>query len=77
MRSGELAAAAGVNAQTLRCYERRGLLTEPDRALVGHRLYPEQACHLQRKPGLLSRFRCRRRPLAASSSGVHPSTRLR
>ncbi|MEU4811277.1 MerR family DNA-binding transcriptional regulator [Nocardia fluminea] len=44
MRSGELAAAAGVNAQPLRCYERRGLLTEPDRALVGHRQSPEQAC---------------------------------
>ncbi|WP_043737301.1 MULTISPECIES: MerR family transcriptional regulator [Nocardia] len=43
MRSGELAAAAGVNAQTLRYYERRGLLAEPDRSLGGHRLYPEQA----------------------------------
>ncbi|WP_435592663.1 MerR family transcriptional regulator [Nocardia sp. bgisy118] len=43
MRSGELAAAAGVNAQTLRYYERRGLLAEPDRSLGGHRMYPEQA----------------------------------
>ncbi|MGN2640584.1 MerR family transcriptional regulator [Nocardia takedensis] len=43
LRSGELAAAAGVNAQTLRYYERRGLLAEPDRSLGGHRLYPEQA----------------------------------
>ncbi|WP_435827894.1 hypothetical protein [Nocardia fluminea] len=33
-----------MNAQPLRCYERRGLLTEPDRALVGHRQSPEQAC---------------------------------
>ena len=39
LRSGELAAAAGVNVQTLRYYERRGLLTEPDRTLGGHRLY--------------------------------------
>lgn len=42
LRTSELAAAAGVNAQTLRYYERRGLLAEPDRSLGGHRLYPEQ-----------------------------------
>ncbi|MFB8277892.1 MerR family transcriptional regulator [Nocardia colli] len=42
LRSGEVAAAAGVNIQTLRYYERRGLLTEPNRSLGGHRLYPEQ-----------------------------------
>ncbi len=43
LRSGELAAAAGVNAQTLRYYERRGLLAEPGRTLGGHRLYPAEA----------------------------------
>ncbi|MCD0449375.1 MerR family transcriptional regulator [Actinocorallia sp. API 0066] len=43
LRSGELAAAAGVNAQTLRYYERRGLLAEPERTLGGHRLYPVEA----------------------------------
>jgi MerR family transcriptional regulator, mercuric resistance operon regulatory protein len=43
LRSGELAAAAGVNAQTLRYYERRGLLAEPERTLGGHRLYPAEA----------------------------------
>lgn len=43
MRTSELAAAAGVNAQTLRYYERRGLLAEPDRSLGGHRMYSEQA----------------------------------
>lgn len=43
LRTGELAAAAGVNAQTLRYYERRGLLAAPDRTLGGHRQYPEQA----------------------------------
>ncbi|MFI6169123.1 MerR family transcriptional regulator [Nocardia sp. NPDC051052] len=41
LRTGELAAAAGVNVQTLRYYERRGLLAEPDRSLGGHRRYPE------------------------------------
>ncbi|TCC49641.1 MerR family transcriptional regulator [Kribbella capetownensis] len=43
MRSGEVAAAAGVNLQTLRYYERRGLLDEPVRSLGGHRVYPEAA----------------------------------
>lgn len=40
LRSGEVAEQAGVNVQTLRYYERRGLLTEPARSLGGHRLYP-------------------------------------
>ncbi|MFE9787626.1 MerR family transcriptional regulator [Nocardia salmonicida] len=43
LRTSELAAAAGVNAQTLRYYERRGLLSEPDRTLGGHRLYPQDS----------------------------------
>lgn len=43
LRSGELAEAAGVNLQTLRYYERRGLLAEPARTLGGHRLYPAEA----------------------------------
>lgn len=42
LRSGQVAAAAGVNPQTLRYYERRGLLAEPDRTLGGHRSYPPQ-----------------------------------
>ena len=42
LRSGEVADAAGVNLQTLRYYERRGLLSEPDRSLGGHRLYPAE-----------------------------------
>jgi DNA-binding transcriptional MerR regulator len=41
LRSGEVAQLAGVNPQTLRYYERRGLLPEPDRSPGGHRLYPE------------------------------------
>jgi MerR family transcriptional regulator, mercuric resistance operon regulatory protein len=39
LRSGQVAAAAGINPQTLRYYQRRGLLAEPDRSLGGHRLY--------------------------------------
>ena len=43
MRSGAVARAAGVNLQTLRYYERRGLLAEPERSLGGHRFYPPEA----------------------------------
>jgi len=42
LRSSQVASAAGVNRQTLRYYERRGLLAEPDRSLGGHRLYPPE-----------------------------------
>jgi DNA-binding transcriptional MerR regulator len=42
LRSGELADAAGVNVQTLRYYERRGLLAEPMRSPGGHRMYSAQ-----------------------------------
>lgn len=38
---GELARAAGVNVQTVRYYERRGLLAEPPRTASGYRKYPE------------------------------------
>ncbi|WP_250037150.1 MerR family transcriptional regulator [Paractinoplanes maris] len=42
LRTSQVADAAGVNRQTLRYYERRGLLAEPDRSLGGHRLYPAE-----------------------------------
>ncbi|GAA1370025.1 MerR family transcriptional regulator [Catellatospora chokoriensis] len=48
LRSGQLAEAAGVNPQTLRYYERRGLLAEPARSPGGHRLYPTEALTLLR-----------------------------
>lgn len=38
-----LAQAAGVNPQTVRYYERRGLLPAPPRTESGYRLYPEEA----------------------------------
>ncbi|MCP2242459.1 MerR family transcriptional regulator [Lentzea aerocolonigenes] len=42
LRAGEVADAAGVNRQTLRYYERVGLLAEPGRTLGGHRMYPAE-----------------------------------
>ncbi|MEU1514942.1 MerR family DNA-binding transcriptional regulator [Streptomyces sp. NPDC005811] len=43
LRSGQVAEAAGVNIQTLRSYERRGLPAEPERGNGGHRLYGGEA----------------------------------
>jgi DNA-binding transcriptional MerR regulator len=40
LRTGEVAERAGVNIQTLRYYERRGLVAEPVRSVGGHRTYP-------------------------------------
>ena len=41
LRSGELAKRAGVGVETLRFYERRGLLAKPGRTPSGYRQYPE------------------------------------
>jgi DNA-binding transcriptional MerR regulator len=48
MRIGEIAAQAGVNVQTIRFYERRGLLKKPRRLLSGYRDYPEEVVKLVR-----------------------------
>jgi len=40
LRSGELARLAGVSAETLRHYERKGLLIKPRRSRNGYREYP-------------------------------------
>lgn len=40
---GELARRASVNIETIRYYERRGLIAEPPRNKSGHRQYSEEA----------------------------------
>jgi len=55
LRSGELARLAGVSTDTLRHYERKGLLPSPRRSPNGYREYPAQA---------LDRVRLVRRALA-------------
>ena len=42
MKTSDLAHRAGVNVQTLRFYERRGLLAVPERSLGGHREYTDE-----------------------------------
>ena len=40
LRIGQLAERARVNVQTVRFYERRGLIAEPERTAAGYRRYP-------------------------------------
>ncbi len=48
MTIGEVAERAGVNVQTVRYYERRGLLSEPPRSQSGYRQYkPEVVTRIQ------------------------------
>lgn len=55
LRSGQLAQLSGVSTDTLRHYERRGLLPRPRRSRNGYREYPREA---------LGRVRLVRRALA-------------
>ncbi|PPJ24733.1 MerR family transcriptional regulator [Nocardia nova] len=72
LRTSELAAAAGVNTQTLRYYERRGLLAEPDRTLGGHRLYPQQAVTVLRVIKAAQRLGFTLDEVADLLSAAHP-----
>ena len=59
MRAGELARICGVSTDTLRHYERVGVLARPRRSGSGYRLYPAQA---------VARVRMVRRALALGFS---------
>ena len=48
MGTSEVAAQAQVNTQTLRYYERRGLLPEPERTRSGYRAYTPDAVRVVR-----------------------------
>ena len=41
MKIGEVAAKSGVSIDTVRFYERRGVLPAPERTASGYRIYPE------------------------------------
>ncbi|MBZ5620137.1 MAG: heavy metal-responsive transcriptional regulator [Acidobacteriia bacterium] len=43
LRAGELARLCGVSTDTLRHYERVGVLAQPRRSQAGYRLYPAEA----------------------------------
>ena len=46
MTIGSLAKAAGLNVETIRYYQRRGLLDEPRKPLGGHRRYSPDALRI-------------------------------
>lgn len=46
LRTGQVARAAGVNVQTIRFYEREGLLPAPRRSRSGYREYDEDAVRI-------------------------------
>lgn len=48
MRTAQVAQQAGVNTQTLRYYERRGLLPDPGRTGAGYRVYGPDAVRIVR-----------------------------
>lgn len=48
LRIGKVARLANVNVQTLRFYERKGLLPKPARRLSGYREYPNEAIGIVR-----------------------------
>lgn len=45
---GDVAAKAGVNVQTLRYYEKRGILGRPQRTRSGYRTYPAETVRIIR-----------------------------
>lgn len=46
MRIGQLAAQTGVTVQTIRFYERRGLLKKTARLASGYRYYAQPVCRV-------------------------------
>jgi DNA-binding transcriptional MerR regulator len=50
MQIGQVAAQAGVSVQTVRLYERLGLLTHVERRPSGYREYPATVCSAFRRP---------------------------
>jgi Hg(II)-responsive transcriptional regulator len=69
MRIGEAAAAASVTVQTLRYYERRGLLDKPKRQPSGYRAYTDETVRIVR-------FIKRAQELGFTLSNIEPLLRL-
>lgn len=70
LRTGEVARRAGVNVETLRFYEREGILPEPPRRTSGYREYPPETVDL-------IRFVKRAQELGFSLKEVHGLLNLR
>ena len=48
LRAGQVADAVGINIETLRYYERRGIIPAPDRSPGGHRVYDDDTVTILR-----------------------------
>ncbi len=48
LRAGQVADAVGINIETLRYYERRGIIPVPDRSPGGHRVYDDDTVTILR-----------------------------
>ena len=73
LRINEVAQAAAVNRETLRYYERRGLLEQPERSPGGHRLYDARAVRALR----ISKAAQRSMPAATTCTSARPVTAAR
>ena len=69
LRRGEIARMTGVNLETIRYFEKVGLLVEPRRTEGGHRLYDER--HVR-----TLRFICRARDLGFTPGEIRAILRL-
>lgn len=69
-KTGEVAEKTGVNKETVRYYERRGLIPEPERRRSGYRIFTEE--HVKR-----IRFIKRAQDLGFTLSGVEDLLSLR
>jgi len=81
LRIGELAEAAGVSRDTLRYYERLGLLAPAGRTPAGYRFYPPEAARrvafIKRAQGLGLRLDEIRRILEVMDEGARPCAHVR
>lgn len=81
MRIGELAAAAGVSSDTLRFYERDGLLKPAQRTASGYRLYDrsavEHVAFIRKAQALGLTLREVREILRVAAEGTRPCAHVR
>jgi DNA-binding transcriptional MerR regulator len=81
LRSGELAAAAGIGVDSLRHYERLGLLPSPPRLENGYRSYPAESLArvrlIQRAHDVGFDLKELARILQARDRGEHPCREVR
>ena len=85
LRAGQVADAVSINIETLRYYERRGIIPVPDRSPGGHRVYDDDTVTIlrvikaaQRLSSTLTRLpSCWRRDatVTAQARGCRPARR--